>query len=1328
MSAYMLFYARKDIVSEIQQLHSPPSYVEAPILKLDTSVTSLPSKTNGKGAFTSHRNTAMRDTPSVSRPTSDARHKSRPGRSFEHGRTMDSQHGTSKGSSGLQASRQKKDSCSELSVENTTARKRAKKCPQKEPSGEKYTFLDVHASSSSTSGLTDNGQTSAFAKEHLHKILASYGDINYTDFLKGVPFVSKIAFSRWRNNILKSLGKEFVFGRMSDIIGLINYHEFVQHFPMTSVDAFNTFKTQASLSIQTAKACLLNILSSSQISYQEFSVMFPCVSLALFKRMSGSSLRTSRDCSKEKAKDTLQKIVDANQIPTYCDFNKEFPHVMKHAFSRLLKTIVAACPASQQSHIYSHRMEPYARASLRITFATKLQETPTQTCVCCYKLLYPSQGKQVTDVQVLSVLRKHQLSTTNSAWICNICHKFLSRQEVPANNWKCVDTGSIPSCLLGLNLMEKRLISLAHPFMTLLSLPYGQLAMKGQAIHFNNDVQVFHDSLPLEASQTNIILLTVHKDRLTDRLYSVRQDKLLSALHWLTQNNALYKNVTINIELAADLHSDIGQDKAETIIDSGVIPGDYINSLDLRNTMPGVKAMSLPKHNTPPINTFKAPHLEESCFFWLFPKGIGGFETLNGITHTQYIQTRLLSKDPKFRSYVPYLFWLLNTFEQRKLQQCISIATRKQSLSSMTAQYLTTRAASDPSFLDNSFVFMKNIRGTEASWHAVKSELFALFRCLGPPTLFVTLSANDMHWDSLFTTVLATLGSNKQAQDLTDQEKRTLVIENPVVVARFFSRRWQVFLSNVLLQKNGPLGVVRDNFWRIEFQLRGSPHVHALFWLEDAPDIETADPEFVCNYINRFISCKIPPETHPLHTQVTQLQTHNHKPTYQRKKSSRKATSCRFRFPQPPQPQTALLTPGDSRNHAHFYVRERTKEEMFINSYNLDILEMWDANMDIQLVGSVIGTAIYITTYICKPETSNLQERIQDALASNVNMSTAKTLRAIGNVLLTNRQVSAQEAAFRLCGLQMKGVSRQVKFVNTCRPKDRIRLLKPATALERLDENDTDVFEPNLLTRCTRRPYSDHFNKLSLASFVMNYDIHKCAPQAIPLCDNTGYIKRRKLPACLRFPHKTPEQDGDDYYYQLLVLYMPFRNETEDLLGSYPSAYDSFVINQKHLQVPDNFAGFAEQVNKTVNMISTFRPEALDNIVNANVAAGSHEFLEQMTSKQAEIEQGLYTINRDIIHDDICLDEREYGLHLSRTELTNNEYTTLQSSLNASQKQVWQSCVDHATLWFKSTLDKSARPPPLHLFVSGGAGTGKSFLLKAIRVRLSAALGASIHC
>ena len=33
----------------------------------------------------------------------------------------------------------------------------------------------------------------------------------------------------------------------------------------------------------------------------------------------------------------------------------------------------------------------------------------------------------------------------------------------------------------------------------------------------------------------------------------------------------------------------------------------------------------------------------------------------------------------------------------------------------------------------------------------------------------------------------------------------------------------------------------------------------------------------------------------------------------------------------------------------------------------------------------------------------------------------------------------------------------------------------------------------------------------------------------------------------------TPESYGDDYYYHLLLLYYPWREETQDLLGDYGS-------------------------------------------------------------------------------------------------------------------------------------------------------------------------------
>ena len=47
------------------------------------------------------------------------------------------------------------------------------------------------------------------------------------------------------------------------------------------------------------------------------------------------------------------------------------------------------------------------------------------------------------------------------------------------------------------------------------------------------------------------------------------------------------------------------------------------------------------------------------------------------------------------------------------------------------------------------YMFMKNIRGTAAYWADILANLLATVRCLGPPTLFVTLSADDNYWPEL---------------------------------------------------------------------------------------------------------------------------------------------------------------------------------------------------------------------------------------------------------------------------------------------------------------------------------------------------------------------------------------------------------------------------------------------------------------------------------------------------------------------------------------------------------------------------------------------------
>ena len=66
--------------------------------------------------------------------------------------------------------------------------------------------------------------------------------------------------------------------------------------------------------------------------------------------------------------------------------------------------------------------------------------------------------------------------------------------------------------------------------------------------------------------------------------------------------------------------------------------------------------------------------------------------------------------------------------------------------------------------------------------------------------------------------------------------------------------------------------------------------------------------------------------------------------------------------------------------------------------------------MDVQVVGSVYGAALYVTHYIYKDELQALKQVIAEQLASLQQDATMKQrLRKIGNTLLSHHQLSQQK-------------------------------------------------------------------------------------------------------------------------------------------------------------------------------------------------------------------------------------------------------------------------------------------------------------------------------
>lgn len=86
-------------------------------------------------------------------------------------------------------------------------------------------------------------------------------------------------------------------------------------------------------------------------------------------------------------------------------------------------------------------------------------------------------------------------------------------------------------------------------------------------------------------------------------------------------------------------------------------------------------------------------------------------------------------------------------------------------------------------------------------------------------------------------TMLNLEGKHINVNELDWSEKCGLIPRNPVIAARMFYRRWHCFLKDVIMSLVEPIGKIKDFFYHVEFQQRGSPHVHCLFWVENAPKL-----------------------------------------------------------------------------------------------------------------------------------------------------------------------------------------------------------------------------------------------------------------------------------------------------------------------------------------------------------------------------------------------------------------------------------------------------------------------------------------------------------
>ena len=313
-----------------------------------------------------------------------------------------------------------------------------------------------------------------------------------------------------------------------------------------------------------------------------------------------------------------------------------------------------------------------------------------------------------------------------------------------------------------------------------------------------------------------------------------------------------------------------------------------------------------------PISVFMQEDSEELAFPSIFcgKRRPPNKDRQTRITYGEIVKAELRNVDRRAAQSVENLFFKTKKIQMKTLIDQTQLAVRKVKTKDnrLTAKDVRGDAALDMVHEDKAYKFLANIRGSPPYFEKVSKELFALIRQLGPATFFVTLSAAETRWLHL----LRLLGRIVDKKDYSDdelnnmswQEKCRLIQSDPVTCARHFDFSTQKFINGFLLSDGNPLGNVTDYFYRIEYQQRGSPHVHMIVYCKDAPIFGQDSDEDVCEYIDRFITCHKPEEESEI-SELVKFQTHKHTHTC---KSPRKK-KCRFGYPKPPLKTTRILHP-----------------------------------------------------------------------------------------------------------------------------------------------------------------------------------------------------------------------------------------------------------------------------------------------------------------------------------------------------------------------------------------------------------------------------------
>lgn len=1035
--------------------------------------------------------------------------------------------------------------------------------------------------------------------------------------------------------------------------------------------------------------------------------------------------------------------------------------------------------------VFIHELTDNANLQLQIKqFIAVKQEKLTWVCFSCHRLQFKKTTHSITNKLILkmkSLNLYEQPNTIDSNILCSSCYQSITHNLLPklfhSNGF---DLHDVPPILKKLNLLELQLISLRLPFITILTAKSldKQKKLKGNIVSVVSDLQDTTKILPRNIENCGIIPVILKRKLCFSHGVVFRYCNTLNTWQALLSlsDKPLYKENCIDIN--QDWLKSTTEYINNQIKDFKSLNLDESDSDDERDPEP-VSLMTTdtllqkrdvvqiaPGEGRTPLSLLK--DVENNGEEKSFPHLYGGFKrNIKNILkdYNNVTKTEILNKDRRFGNDTRNLFFKYRVKTLKVLRDSISIHIRKTMKQKLTAAtILKDEVLKEYILKDDAYRFLKPIVSSPAYWKGQKKNIFAMIRQLGSPLMFLTLAANERHWVDL----VMTLYQNKynspisyeDACNLNDNVKCSLIRSDPVICTLYFNNLFQGMFNNLILSKNG---IFQENFvthfyWRIEYQQRGSPHVHALLWVKDPPkfDIKKNNYTELVDFIDKHISCgDISDYNYNVYAPYMSLQKHNHTFTCFKSKKDKLNKICRFHIPFLPMKETTILTPLQTSHkrkvesikkleqiklflnenvennltfedfltrvkldHTQYITLirlcikkptifiKRNPSQVLINPFNKIILPLWNGNMDLQVILDSYSLAQYIINYISKCH-KGVSKLLRDCLSklNNEKSNLLSTMLKLGSCFINAQEISAPEAVYSLASLKQSMCSEKCLFVNTGPKGQRTKLLKSKKELKLLDKNSTSIFVDDNIDYYKTRPIE--YNHLSLAEFCSDYNVFKSRDSS-----QLNIIKRstRKI---IRYVKYNKKSDLYNYQRSLVMLFYPWQ---EREITDHEQLINIFNDKQKCNAIFKLYKDFnqydEEKLEKETATLETldFNDESYDPQYKED-----YENLDNSFFEGSEMLQFINEINikKNSTKTTSTTSKNNDFNVISKSSmnkyLDDDSYENLITSLNYNQRMY----LYHYSHYLRQQIFHR-NTEKLHNFITGPAGSGKSLLINAL--------------